>query len=418
MIWVSKLTLFQGAVSWMRQSLRDAPPGRRRAILSPFTATLQTVMEQIKSDLRVVALDPVEHPSYVTFVRDIISIIRSHCTEICSVDEFFYQINKEYSPSLQDPGLHVAGIIAYGLRLGEGEAKVAPQLFYYLYNNFKVALINDKLDDEARILRRGMVNDHILGFVLRSIIPAVAKATVEASGVFPLLDVYHDALVRFFRGNFAGHELAGELLPDALSLVRAIVGCLSELGKGDSATPSAEQLHVARQLCGIVNALWPSMEALSYTRRPSETICAFEVIYGRLQGWLDSAISCLDNALERRETPGRNEIFGGLQTTALSASRSESQVTMFRESIVTDVRRNWVITDRAITIQAPGRSRGPSSTQPGQGIKTPEWDILGLVESLSEELKIWRLRQGEVFPGKRGGGKGSRVRSITNALVF
>lgn len=402
----------------MRQSLRDAPPGRRRAILSPFTATLQTVMEQIKLDLRVVVLDSVEHPSYVTFVRDIISIIRSHCTEICSVDEFFYQINKEYSPSLQDPGLHVAGIIAYGLRLGEGEAKVAPQLFYYLYNNFKVALINDRLDDEARMLCRGMANDHILGFVLRSIIPAVANAAVETRGVFPLLDVYHDALVRLFRGSVAGHELAEELLPDALSLVQAIVGCLSELGTGDDAAPSAEQLHVARQMCGIVNTLWPSLESLSYTRCPSESLCDLEAVYQRLEGWLDSAISCLDNALERREASRRNEIFGGLQATKLSASRSDSYITTFRGSIVADVRRNWVITDHAITIQAPAKPRGSSSTQPGQGIKTPAWDALDLVESLREELKIWRLRQGEIFPRKRGGGKGRRGGSITDALIF
>lgn len=404
----------------MRQSLRDAPPGRKRAILTPFTSTLQTVMEQIKSDLRVVALDPLEHPSYVTFVRDIISIIRSHCTEICSVDEFFYQINKEYSPSLQDPDLHVAGIIAYGLRLGEGEAKVAPQLFYYLYNNFKVALINDKLDNEARMLRRGMANVHILGFVLRSIIPSVAMAAVETRGAFPLLDVYHDALVRLFRGHVAGHELAEELLPDALSLVQAIVGCLSKLGVGESTTPSAEKLHVARQLCGIVNMLWPSLEGLSYTHFPSESLCALEVVYCRLQVWLDSAISCLDNALERRETPERNGVFGGLEATAVSASRAKSQVITFEEPIVTDVRRNWVISERTITIQAPAKPRGPSATQSGQGIKTPEWDVLELVESLSEELKIWRLRQGEVFPTKGGKrvGKGNRVRSITNALIF
>ena len=404
----------------MRQSLRDAPPGRKRAILSPLTTVLQTVMEQIKSDLRVVALDPAEHPSYVTFVRDIISIIRSHCTEICSVDEFFYQINKEYSPSLQDPGLHVAGIIAYGLRLGEGEAKVAPQLFYYLYNNFKVALINDKLDNEARMLRRGMVNDHVLGFVLRSIVPSVAMAAVETRGVFPLLDVYRDALVRLFKGSVAGHELSEELLPDVLSLVRAIVRCLSELGNGDNATPSAEQLHVARQMCSIVNTLWPSLEAFAYMRHPSESICALEVTFGRLQGWLDSAISCLDNALERRETPGRNEIFGGLQATTLSASGPASQATTFKEPIVADVRKNWLISDRAITIQAPAKPRRPSSTQSGQGIKTPGWDVLELVELLSEELKIWRFRQGEVFQTKHGegGGKGKRVRSITNALLF
>lgn len=376
-------------------------------------------MDQIKSDLRVVALDPVEHPPYVLFVRDIISLIRSHVTEICVVDDFFYQISKEYSPSLQDPRLHVAGIIAYGVRLGEGEAQVPPQLFYYLFNNFKNALINDKLGDETRMLQRGLTNDNILAFVLGKMVPAISKAAVRAGGGFPLLDIYHDALARLFTGHIAGRELTEEILPDAISLIQTIVGCLYKLGTGGASAPSPEQLHVARQLCSLVNVLWLSMEALSYTAQTDESLCALEHLFKRLQPWLDSTIDCLDNALvTRHNVPGQTDIFGGLHNIAVSIPQSESQVAMFQDWIVADIGKNWVMSDNTITIQAPTKARGPSSTQSGQGIKKPDWDAFDLVESLSEELKFWRLRQGEIFVGKRGGRRKGGGGSMTDDLIF
>ena len=386
-------------------------------MVSAFSTTLQTVMDQMKSDLRVVALDPTEHPSYVTFVRDIISLFRSHCTEICTVDDFFFNISKEYSPSLQDPRLHVAGIIAYGLRLGEGEAQVVLQLFYYVFNNFKNALINDKLEDETRMLRRGMSNDYILGFVMGKMVPAIARAAVRVRGVFPLLDVYHDALASIFRGGAAGREIPEETLPDALSLVQTVVGCLCELGAGGAGAVSAEQLHVARQLCSMVNMLWPSIEALSYTKYPSEPLGALESLFGRLRGWLDSTISHLDDALEEREgAPRQQDIFGGLRGIAESIPQPEFQVTKSQE-IIADVRRNWVVSDTTISIHAP-RPRASSSTQSGQGIRKPEWDALELLGSLSEELKLWRMRQREIFPGKGSKRRGIGGRSIADGLIF
>lgn len=414
-----KLTSPEDAISWMRQSLRDAAPGTRRDIVSAFSTALRTVMDQIKSDLRVVALDPVEHPPYVAFVRDIISLIRSHVTEICVVDDFFYQISKEYSPSLQDPRLHVAGIIAYGVRLGEGEAQVAPQLFYYLFNNFKNALINDKLKDEVRMLRRGMTNHHILAFVLRKMVPAISKAAVRVSGVFPLLDVYHDALARLLTGHIAGRGLTEESLPDVLSLVQTIMASLDKLDAGGITASSAEQLHVARQLCRVVNMLWPSLEELSYTDRPKEPLRVLEHSLGRLQGWLDSTVSGLDNALATRQNvTGQNDMPSGLRGIADSLPQPEPEVTRFQDWIITDVGKNWVISDSTITIQAPARARGPSSTPSAQGIKKPEWNVFDLMESLNEELKFWRLRQSEIFPGKRVAGRRIGKGSITNGLIF
>ncbi|SPO05645.1 uncharacterized protein DNG_08332 [Cephalotrichum gorgonifer] len=417
----SNRKLFQAAVTWMRQSLRDAPAGTRRALVSAHSATLQTVMDQIKSDLRVMVLDSTEHPSYVAFIRDIISLLRSHGTDICAIDEFFYQINNEYSPSLLDPRLHVAGITSYGLRLGEGDMKIVPQLFYYLYNNFKVALLNDKLGNEARMLRRGMKDDRILGFVLGQMVPAIAKAAVRVGGVFPLLDVYCDALAHVFIGDIAGRELTEEDLAHVLLLVQTVLRCLCDLGTGGDASMSAEQLHVTIRLCGIVNVFWPPMQALCYTDSAIEGVHDLELLFGRLRGWLDATISHLDSAIVLHDAvPLRSELFAGLQGVIQSLPQPAT-ATMFPESIITDVRKNWVISDSAITIRAPGKARGPSSTQSGQGIRKPAWDAFELLGSLSEELKVWRIRQGETFPGEqegwRGGARGASG-SLTDGLIF
>jgi len=356
-------------------------------------------MDQIKFDLKAISMDAADHPIYVVFIRDIVSLIRSHCTGMCTIDEFFYQINKEYSPSLQDPQLHVAGIISYGLRLGEGDARVVPQLFYYLYNNFKVALINNKLGNEARMLRKGMKNNQILGFVFSKMLPAVATAAVRVRGAFTVLDVYCEGMAQLFARYPASHELPKEMLPDAIHLLRTVVRCLYELSRGGESLISAEKLHVACRLCSIANVLWPSLGTLSYTDTPSPSLDELKILYRRLHGWLDGSISYLEDVLILRETsPRATDLFGGLRAVAESLPPADSSAVSFVESIVTDVQRNWIITEENITIQAPGRVPGSTSTQSGQGTRKPLWDVFELTESLKNELEFWNMMQERTFP--------------------
>src|SRR5947207_15127531 len=104
----------------MRTSLKEGTATLRKHLSTEFRSALDLVMRQMKTDLKTVSSQASKHRAFVQFVRDIVSLIRTHGAQICQLDEFFFQVSQEYSPSLQDPRLHIAGILSYGVRLGEG----------------------------------------------------------------------------------------------------------------------------------------------------------------------------------------------------------------------------------------------------------------------------------------------------------
>jgi len=265
--------------------------------------TLQLAMSKMKEDLILLRSHPLspqdannrEHQEYISFVRQIISLIRSHGVGICVVDPFFTTPSMDYSPPLQDPQLHTAGIVAYGVRLGERDFTTAvPQLFHYLFNNFKIALgsssggnmtttggggdNNNKLETECEILSRAMAaNEHVVRFMVEFMLPAIiyassagmAAARSSSKGVWILLDVY----VRALGGVLTGETLPREFLDDEdvghlAGLLEGITAWLEGLRKScgggddddDSFLLSPERLRVMVLLADVANMIQPSLK--------------------------------------------------------------------------------------------------------------------------------------------------------------
>ncbi|GJD02107.1 hypothetical protein ColKHC_10932 [Colletotrichum higginsianum] len=118
-----------------------------------FERVLNAVMNQMRTDVQAMATDSSEHPSYVKFVRSIVSLIKAHGTDICPVQKFFLEVSKEYSPPMQDPQLQAAQIQSYGFKLAEGDRRVPSTLFHFFLNNFKGALQRDRLPNEVLLLK-------------------------------------------------------------------------------------------------------------------------------------------------------------------------------------------------------------------------------------------------------------------------
>ncbi|KAG7153129.1 hypothetical protein HYQ46_012780 [Verticillium longisporum] len=177
---------------WMRTSLRtSSTPSQKKSNTSDYSAALKAVMQRIQNDLRDISLtNDAQHTRYVEFVRRVVSLVKSHTTEIFQIPPFFYQVSKEYSPPVQDPHLQVDSIKSYGLRLNEGDSPAMPQLFYYMYNNFKQALLHGRLGHETRILAKGMKDDAILGFTLGKMLPVILSASVMKPEAFVLFDTF------------------------------------------------------------------------------------------------------------------------------------------------------------------------------------------------------------------------------------
>ena len=384
--------LFEFAISTMRKRLRETGPTLKKLLLSEHGKTLKLVMEQIKGDLGSIAQDQTEHPSYVEFIRKIVALIRAHGSDICMVDDYFYQISREYSPSAQDPQLQVAGMVSYGLRLPEGDTRVVQQLFYFLFNNVKLAIINDKREEEASMLQHGMQNQGIFGFVLGKMLPAALRvACVEDLG-YTVADVYVAALRQKLQAPGLVHELAEDDLPHLSATLKAVVEGLTQMRQKQGCL-SENDVHTTRLLIAALTALWPSVYRMS-----SEILqCA---AWEEVVSWLKlikelmmAGEMYLADLLEDGETVVKaNIMFGGGRRAREGSLKFDADVNSFTDNITDSIRKDWIGPTAAstrITIQAPGKARGTSSTQTGQGIEPLDWDRGELVTDLHEHMREW-----------------------------
>ncbi|KAJ4324757.1 hypothetical protein N0V84_003739 [Fusarium piperis] len=329
--------LFEFMISWMRRSLRDAGPALRKIILSEHSKTLKSVMQRVKGDLRTMTQDASEHHDYVVFIRDIISLIRAHGSEICTVDDFFYQISKEYSPSVQDPQLQVAGMMSYGLRLGEGDPRVIHQLFFFLFNNFKMSLINDKLRDEVVLLRKGMENPSIMWFILGKMVPAMIQAAVAESSAYPMIDVYVEALRVLLTQNALPHVLAEDDTPHLLVTLQAFVGCLNQLGQ-NSGPLEAERVHLIAQLLSMSNYIWPSLRGLALSRATCESWKDITLLLKEARSGFSRAVSYISETMELEDySLDAGLLLSGFRRLGMRAPQVDGHAKSFADNIINDV---------------------------------------------------------------------------------
>lgn len=380
--------LFEFVISTMRRWIRDAGPSLQKLLTAECSRTLKVVMEQIKGDLATMSCEASGHGSYVTFVQSIISLIKTHGSDICAVDNFFLQISKDYSPSVQDPNLQVAGLVSYGLRLREGCGRSGQQLFFLLFNNVKFAIINDKLREEVVMLRRGMRNAGIVDFVLGKMLPAIVRACFHSSAAFPLLDLYAEALRLMLAKKTAAHELGESDLPLVDVLARAAVEGLFDTSRS-SAALDGPQMHTVRQTVATLNMLWPSLYASSASDMQSSGWRALSRSLGHVQAFASTAESYLEHLLQTGETtvdPSR--LCAGLAEASPEGLRFDAEVRSFTENMVQDIGKSWTVTAQTISIQTPGMNRRGAVSK--QGMEIPPWDAKQMMEDLVGRLREWR----------------------------
>lgn len=297
----------------------------------------------MRDDLGHLKSNPAQHAAHIDFVRQIISLIKSHGVNISVVDPFFTQPGPDYSPPLQDPQLHTAGIVAYGVRLAEKDARAVPQLFHYLYNHFKIALGNGKLEQERAILVKAMRSEpSVLVFVLEFMLPAIVVVCHTMCDAWLLLEVYADALGDLLGGDCVPRELSREELGHAAALLEVVVKALR--AKPD---PSGESLVIRAVLAEVVDSLRPFVVAELYGEPGVEE--GLERVVEATRRYF----------VEDVAEPGAGEVMV-----------DNTQVKEFARMVATDVRRSWMVSEDFVTVQmAAGRPGTPSATQVGQGTR-------------------------------------------------
>ena len=384
--------MFEYALASMRRSLPKSTADIRKQLVSEYSNLLRQVMDALKGYLKLLSQSPSEHTPFLVFVRDIISLIRAHASEFCTVDEFFYQISQEYSPPVQDPRLHVAGMVSYGLRLDEGDTRATQQLFYYLYNNFKVALANNRLEEETRMLLQGLENQGIMSFFLGKMLPGIVLAACENGDAFVLLDVYGEALQLYLTNGTAPPEISRDMMPCVAALLKAMAKGIWTMKMNGGQEMAVQDIHVVSRIVTAMNSLWCSLSVLQMHMEPPSCLPDMMATLERLSTFVNKAVECLQ---QNEDTYISTEIFDGFLSSPEDQT-IDRDVLGFSQIIKDDVRRNWVSAGDRISVRAPGKAftssiGGVSTSGSAKVIGTIEVEVRDLIERLKAWETDWRI---------------------------
>lgn len=436
----SNIDFFACAIHYMRKTLLASNSTQAKPQRDEFSKTLQLAMHRIKDDLSLLRVQqhPAEHAAYVDFARQAISLVKSHGVGICAVDPFFTQPSADYAPPVQDPQLHTAGIVAYGVRLGERDVTAAPQLFHYLLNNFKIALGNDGVAQECAILGRAMRADaHVLSFVLQYMLPAVVRASSAQAGeggcCWALLEVYVVALASVLDGGCVPRELAGEEdVEHAAGVLGDVVAWFEGLrtavvAAAAAAALSLQQVHVMTLLVAVANLLRPSLMSYLFNGRGpavpglQDTVDRLTTIFAELRGRVEELLALPDAGLAESHLSVTDLLsgvaFASSGSTSTVPGARNPRVQDFANTIISDVRRNWVVSgERVMVRMAAGRGTqgglpamtltqaavggGSSSAGLLRGTEYVPWEIKEVLGRLNGELGEWMEECGARVGGR------------------
>lgn len=380
--------LLEYAISSMRKSVQAAGPSLRGILTSEYSSALKLAMVQIKGDLKDLVQSAEEHSHYVAFIQDVISIIKTHASDICAVDNYFSQISKEYSPSTEDPQLQVANLKSYGLRLQEGDTRVGQRLFHLLFNNAKFSIFHSKLGEEVDMLRKAMSNNGIKIFILSKMLPAVVTAAFKEHDAFPLLDIYLEVFRLRFASKAMSLELTVDDLPAICTLVKAILNGTRQLYKGGGVLNEVK-IHLISQVIGLGNLLWPFLYVLSMSELDSRPWTTVWGLLSNLWDVISQGKAYLQHS-NGEETEIRAEqaegLLMGIKEVQGEEDEFDSDARNFAENIIQDVRKNWKVTGGHMAIHIPGQNKGAMTT-PSSAVA--EWKLESLLDELNEGMDEW-----------------------------
>ena len=426
---------FACAVHHMRTTLREAGSMQARKLRMEYKDTLVLVMSKMRQDLQELVPRAQEHKAYIGFVRQIVSLIKSHGVGICVVDPFFTQPSLEYSPPIQDPQLHIDGIIGYGVKIGEKDPTAIPQLFHYLFNNFKIALANNKVEEERTILEKAMENQDVVTFVLQFMLPAIIEAVSQTNDAWMLLQVYVGALRGLLTRSCMPKQLRDQNLAHSVLLLESILACFAKFRGTNTDTISLPQLYIIDQLAALANAQQCSLSVWLYLSPGSEDALdasrrAAEEAVKSMASTTQEATTYLNNilALGSGQSRGPRDVhagepssepplqihiqslFAGLSLVTTTNIIRDPRVTSFASHIVGDVKRNWILLPGLVTVKVAGKPMGGAITstpmatgsQSCNGTSYGSWDMRRLAGNVCQEMERWKLELAQLSNGPGG----------------
>ncbi|KAF7870482.1 hypothetical protein EAF04_004226 [Stromatinia cepivora] len=233
----------------------------------------------------------VAHEAYVSFVQEIVSQIRSHCSDICPPPEFFFRRSVAYWPPETDPTLYLAGLISYTLQLPSQQEKARNGLIYYLWNGLRSSLsATNALHGYIKRISKGARQSHLLKFLLTDIVPSALEVAFDNEAGSLACEVYLVAVSKAFESLILSGQPVEQLMVHMKVLLQHMFNNLgSHYGRFGH---SVEAVHPSHQ--GIITVIFRFWSACRPHLYNLNTVLesGLDEIFQCFDGFVEAAIAC------------------------------------------------------------------------------------------------------------------------------
>ncbi|KAB8294899.1 hypothetical protein EYC80_006858 [Monilinia laxa] len=268
----------------------------RETIKTKFSNLLNSTMLSMQHHLqKLQSTNNVNHEAYVTFVQEIISQIRSHCSDICPLPEFFFRRSLAYWPPETDPTLYLAGLKSYTLQLSSQQDKPRNGLIYYLWNGLRNSLsATDALYSYINRISKGAQQTNMLEFLLTDIVPSALEVAFENESGWLACEVYLVAVSRAFdKFSSSGQPVRKLTGPMQTLLQQMFNGICSHYGRFGH---SVEAIHPSHQgIITVIFRFWRACRPHLFNLNTVPGDNSMDEVFGYFDNFVEAATACFKN---------------------------------------------------------------------------------------------------------------------------
>ncbi|KAI9641890.1 hypothetical protein NHQ30_009757 [Ciborinia camelliae] len=297
--------LIKNAISKMQKILSDKAllastfgSATRESIKTKFSRFLTSTMLSMQKQLQnLQKTNTIAHKAYVNFVQEIISQIRSHCSDICSQPKFFFDSSDAYWPPETDPTLYLAGLTSYTIQLSSKQGKIRNELIYYLWSGLTKSLSStDALYSHIKRISKGAQQTDLLEFLLTDIVPSALEVALQYEAGWLACEVYLVAVSKAFESLVLSGQPVGQVVGHMKVLLQQMFnGICSHYGRFGH---SAEAVHPSHQgIITVIFRFWRACRPHMYNLNTASE-SGMDEIFESLDGFVEAAISCFRSGKE------------------------------------------------------------------------------------------------------------------------
>ncbi|KAF7954353.1 hypothetical protein EAE96_005477 [Botrytis aclada] len=267
----------------------------RETVKTKFSTLLNSIMLSMQQRLqKLQTTNAIAHEDYVSFVQEIVSQIRSHCSNICPPLEFFFRHSPAYWPPETDPTLYLAGLTSYTLQLSSEREKTRNGLIYYLWNGFRSSLSGtDSLYSYISQISKGARHRDMLEFLLADIVPSTLEVAFENEAGWLACEVYMVAVSKAFESLVLSGQQVGQVMIHMEILLQYIFNSLgSHYGRFGHAVEAVHPSH--RGIIAIIFRFWRACRPHLYNLNTGSE-SGLGDIFECFDGFVKTSMLCFTN---------------------------------------------------------------------------------------------------------------------------